>query len=66
MKNVTGGKTPDFGSRTYTEIMKEQLLKGEEVEVRLIFVISLIYSLYSQHYYRDDIIFCKILFISFY
>ncbi|XP_044726974.1 splicing factor 3B subunit 1 [Chrysoperla carnea] len=29
-----GGKTPDFGSRTYTEIMKEQLLKGEEVEVR--------------------------------
>lgn len=43
MKNVTGGKTPDFGSRTYTEIMKEQLLKGEEVEVRLIFVISLIY-----------------------
>nr|CAD7417430.1 unnamed protein product [Timema poppensis] len=27
------GKTPDFGSRTYTEIMKEQLLHGEETEV---------------------------------
>ncbi|XP_058806237.1 splicing factor 3B subunit 1 isoform X1 [Phymastichus coffea] len=29
-----GGKTPDVGSRTYTEIMKEQLLKGEESEIR--------------------------------
>nr|CAD7462012.1 unnamed protein product [Timema tahoe] len=29
-----GGKTPDFGSRTYTEIMKEQLLHGEETELR--------------------------------
>ncbi|XP_001602756.1 splicing factor 3B subunit 1 isoform X1 [Nasonia vitripennis] len=29
-----GGKTPDVGSRTYTEIMKEQLLKGEESELR--------------------------------
>lgn len=33
MVNVTGGKTPDFGSRTYTEIMREQMLKGEEAEV---------------------------------
>jgi GTPase SAR1 family protein len=31
---ISGGKTPDVGSRTYTEIMKEQLLKGEETEVR--------------------------------
>lgn len=30
---IAGGKTPDVGSRTYTEIMKEQLLKGEENEV---------------------------------
>lgn len=30
---ISGGKTPDVGSRTYTEIMKEQLLKGEESEV---------------------------------
>lgn len=29
----TGGKTPDVGSRTYTEIMREQMLKGEETEV---------------------------------
>jgi splicing factor 3B subunit 1 len=28
-----GGKTPDVGSRTYTEIMKEQLLRGEENDV---------------------------------
>lgn len=28
-----GGKTPDVGSRTYTEIMKEQMLRGEETEV---------------------------------
>lgn len=31
---ITGGKTPDIGSRTYTEIMREQLLKGEETELR--------------------------------
>jgi len=30
---LTGGKTPDVGSRTYTEIMREQMLKGEEMEV---------------------------------
>uniref|UniRef100_A0A224X5B3 Putative splicing factor 3b subunit 1 n=1 Tax=Panstrongylus lignarius TaxID=156445 RepID=A0A224X5B3_9HEMI len=29
-----GGKTPDIGSRTYTEIMKEQMLRGEENEIR--------------------------------
>ncbi|EEB13765.1 U2 snRNP component prp10, putative [Pediculus humanus corporis] len=29
-----GGKTPDVGSRSYTEIMKEQMLRGEESEVR--------------------------------
>ncbi|XP_043471076.1 splicing factor 3B subunit 1 isoform X1 [Leptopilina heterotoma] len=29
-----GGKTPDVGSRTYTEIMREQQLKGEETEIR--------------------------------
>ncbi|KAG8223693.1 hypothetical protein J437_LFUL004058 [Ladona fulva] len=29
-----GGKTPDIGSRTFTEIMKEQLLRGEETELR--------------------------------
>ncbi|XP_026467964.1 splicing factor 3B subunit 1-like [Ctenocephalides felis] len=29
-----GGKTPDVGSRTYTEIMREQMLKGEESELR--------------------------------
>lgn len=28
-----GGKTPDIGSRTYTEIMREHFLKGEESEV---------------------------------
>lgn len=28
-----GGKTPDVGSRTYTEIMKEQYLRAEETEV---------------------------------
>lgn len=30
---LTGGKTPDMGSRTYTEIMREQRIKGEEAEV---------------------------------
>ncbi|XP_054285703.1 splicing factor 3B subunit 1 isoform X1 [Macrosteles quadrilineatus] len=29
-----GAKTPDVGSRTYTEIMREQLLRGEESELR--------------------------------
>ncbi|XP_055676623.1 splicing factor 3B subunit 1 isoform X1 [Lutzomyia longipalpis] len=29
-----GGKTPDVGSRTFTEIMREQMLKGEETELR--------------------------------
>lgn len=33
---LTGGKTPDVGSRTYTQIMREQMLKGEEVEVRIL------------------------------
>lgn len=30
---ILGGKTPDIGSRTYTEIMKEQYLRAEETEV---------------------------------
>ncbi|KAF6208816.1 hypothetical protein GE061_014557 [Apolygus lucorum] len=29
-----GGKTPDVGSRTYTEIMREQMVRGEETEIR--------------------------------
>jgi splicing factor 3B subunit 1 len=29
-----GGKTPDVSSRTYTEIMREQQLRGEEAELR--------------------------------
>ncbi|XP_004535089.1 splicing factor 3B subunit 1 [Ceratitis capitata] len=29
-----GGKTPDIGSRTYPDIMREQMLKGEESELR--------------------------------
>lgn len=28
-----GGKTPDVKSRTYTQIMREQMLQGEESEV---------------------------------
>lgn len=32
----SGGKTPDVSSRTYTQIMREQLLKGEESEVTII------------------------------
>lgn len=31
----TGGKTPDVNARGYTQIMKEQLLRGEENEVRV-------------------------------
>lgn len=30
---VAGGKTPDLNARGYTQIMKEQILKGEENEV---------------------------------
>lgn len=30
---ITGGKTPEFNARGYTQIMKETLLKGEENEV---------------------------------
>ncbi|KAL1462904.1 hypothetical protein WDU94_014707 [Cyamophila willieti] len=30
----TSGKTPDVGSRTYAEVMREQLVRGEEKEVR--------------------------------
>lgn len=33
--SIAGGKTPDVTSRTYTQIMQEQMLKGEENEVRL-------------------------------
>lgn len=29
----SGGKTPDVKSRTYTQIMREQMLQGEEKEV---------------------------------
>ncbi|XP_069683329.1 splicing factor 3B subunit 1 isoform X1 [Periplaneta americana] len=29
-----GGKTPDLGSRTFTVIMQEQMLRGEETELR--------------------------------
>nr|CAG4640605.1 EOG090X00GC [Eulimnadia texana] len=29
-----GGKTPDVGSRTYSQIMREQLLRGEEQDLR--------------------------------
>lgn len=29
----TGGKTPDVHTRTYTQIMREQMLQGEESEV---------------------------------
>lgn len=29
----TGGKTPDLNARGYSQIMKEQILKGEENEV---------------------------------
>lgn len=32
--SLSGGKTPDVGSRTYSQIMQEQKLKGEENEVR--------------------------------
>lgn len=31
-----GGKTPDLASRTYTQIMREQMLQGEETEVGVI------------------------------
>lgn len=31
---ISGGKTPDVKSRTYTEIMREQQLRGEEAELR--------------------------------
>lgn len=31
--SIAGGKTPDVSSRTYTQIMQEQMLKGEESEV---------------------------------
>lgn len=34
---ISGGKTPDVGSRTYTEIMKEQYLRAEETEVSHLF-----------------------------
>lgn len=30
---LSGGKTPDVNARGYTQIMKEQLLKGEENDV---------------------------------
>lgn len=29
----TGGKTPDVSSRTYSQIMREHMLQGEETEV---------------------------------
>lgn len=41
---VTGGKTPDTGSRTYTQIMREQMLKGEESEVKLLLNSRILFS----------------------
>lgn len=32
---ITGGRTPDLQTRNFSQIMKEQMLKGEENEVRL-------------------------------
>jgi hypothetical protein len=37
---IAGGKTPELGSSTYMEIMKEQLLCGEEKEVRFLLILS--------------------------
>lgn len=34
---LAGGKTPDVSSRTYTQIMREQMLAGEETEVFILF-----------------------------
>lgn len=33
-----GGKTPEVNARGYTQIMKEQLLRGEENEVRFYYL----------------------------
>jgi len=33
-----GGKTPDVGSRTYANILREQQLRSEEQEVTLIYL----------------------------
>lgn len=41
---ITGGKTPDIGSRTYTEIMREQMFKGEEAEVKFKHLTNIIYK----------------------
>lgn len=52
---IAGGKTPDFASRTYTQIMREQMLQGEETEVRtktffLIHSSKLIYQMINFFY----------------
>lgn len=39
---ISGGKTPDVGSRMYSQIMREQMLKGEESEVSEILICILI------------------------
>lgn len=39
---IVGAKTPDVGSRTYTQIMREQQLRGEETEVSSFILIALI------------------------
>lgn len=50
---IAGGKTPDIGSRTYTEIMREQLLRGEETEVSILhaLVLSLVVCASSFKYF---------------
>lgn len=51
-----GGKTPDVSSRTYTQIMREQLLKGEESEVRPFLMIFFAESS-KKHIYSLNCIF---------
>lgn len=37
---VPGGKTPDVSSRDYSQILREQILKGEESQVDMHFKCS--------------------------
>ena len=43
---ISGGKTPDFNARGYTQIMKEQILKGEENELACMDIIKQLKKVY--------------------
>lgn len=57
-----GGKTPDVGSRTYSEIMREQQLRGEESDVSGVLLYWI--SIFTKRYILDSRLFHRVTFFT--